>query len=232
MAASPEAFEIPSLHRAWDQVVRNAGAVAAITGVLLALSVITLVIYYFFYFGSLVFSSGGDLSASSAVAALLTRLVGEGSNFILSIVYSFFAVMIAAIPATYFATGEVVTARGAFAILFSRVFRHLGAGVLFALATGLGTLFCFVPGLVIGLTYPIFVNKIFTTDQPVIDAFKSSFHALYGNPDKWSFMGIQLLAWLLVVIVTICTCGIGGLVAVPVSAFFIQNAAYRWGVIS
>lgn len=232
MAASPEAFEIPSLHRAWDHVVRNVGAVAAITGVLIALSALTAVIYYFFYFGSLFLSGGGDLSGGNVMAAFATRLMGEGSNFVLSVAYSFFAVMMAAIPATYFATGEVVTAGGVFRILFSRFFRHFGAGVLFALATGVGTALCLVPGLVIALTYPVYVNKIFTTDEPIVEAFTSSFHALYGNPDKWSFVGIQLLAWLLVVIVTICTCGIGGLVAVPVSAFFIQNAAYRWGVIS
>ncbi len=232
MVASPEAFEIPSLHRAWDQVVRNAGAVAAITGVLIAVSVLTFVVYYFFYFGSLVVSGGGDSSAANVMAALLARLIGEGSNLILSIVYSFFAVMIAAIPATYFATGEVVTASGAFRILFGRFGRHLGAGLLFALATGVGTALCFVPGIVVGLTYPIYVNKIFTTEEPIVEAFKSSFASLYGNPDKWSFVGVEVLAWLLVVLTALCTCGLGALVAVPVSAFFIQNAAYRWGLIS
>lgn len=232
MAASPEAFEVPSLHRAWDQVVRNVGAVAVMTAVLIVLSILTVVVYCSFYFGSLVVSGGDYLTTPNALAGLFVQLLGEGSKVVLSIAYSFFAVMMAAIPAVYFATGEVITAGGAFRILFGRFWRHLGAGVLFSLAVGVGWLFCLLPGLVVALTYPIFVNKIFTTDQPVLDAFGSSFKALYGSPEKWSFLGIQVLAWLLVLVVTFCTCGLGGLVAVPVSTFFIQNAAYRWGLLS
>jgi multisubunit Na+/H+ antiporter MnhG subunit len=47
-----------------------------------------------------------------------------------------------------------------------------------------------------------------------------------------NFVGIEILAWLLVALVSICTCGLGALVAVPVSSFYLQNAAYHKGLIS
>ena len=47
-----------------------------------------------------------------------------------------------------------------------------------------------------------------------------------------SFLGIEILTWLLVAVVTVCTCGLGALVAVPVSTFYLQNAAYHKGLIS
>jgi len=33
-------------------------------------------------------------------------------------------------------------------------------------------------------------------------------------------------------LVSVCTCGLGALLAVPVSTFYLQNAAYRKGLIS
>lgn len=47
-----------------------------------------------------------------------------------------------------------------------------------------------------------------------------------------NFVGIEILAWLLVALISICTCGLGALVAVPVSSFYLQNAAYQKGLIS
>jgi hypothetical protein len=41
-----------------------------------------------------------------------------------------------------------------------------------------------------------------------------------------------VLVFLVLVVVTVCTCGLGALVAVPVSTFYPQNAAYHKGVLS
>jgi len=38
-------------------------------------------------------------------------------------------------------------------------------------------------------------------------------------------VGIQLLAGLIVLLVTVCSCGPGALIAAPVATFYIQNAA-------
>jgi hypothetical protein len=66
----------------------------------------------------------------------------------------------------------------------------------------------------------------------VEQAFTGSFEAVYGSSKGWEFVGIQVLAFLVLVVVTVCTCGLGALVAVPVSTFYLQNAAYRKGVLS
>ena len=78
----------------------------------------------------------------------------------------------------------------------------------------------------------MYVNRIFLTDLPILQAFTASFQAVYGSERSRGFAGIEILAWLLVLVVTLCTCGLGALLAVPVSSFYLQNAAYHRGVIS
>ena len=46
------------------------------------------------------------------------------------------------------------------------------------------------------------------------------------------YLGLELLTTLLVLAVSICTCGFGALLALPVSSFYLQNAAYNKGLIS
>jgi uncharacterized membrane protein len=106
------------------------------------------------------------------------------------------------------------------------------AGILFSAATTIGFLVCVIPGIVIALTMPVYVNRIFIGNEPILDAFSGSFQAVYRSPNGMNFVGIEILAWLLVALVSICTCGLGALVAVPVSSFYLQNAAYHKGLIS
>ena len=42
----------------------------------------------------------------------------------------------------------------------------------------------------------------------------------------------QQTRWLVVLVVSVFTCFLGSLVAVPVATFYIQNAAYHRGVLS
>jgi H+/Cl- antiporter ClcA len=55
---------------------------------------------------------------------------------------------------------------------------------------------------------------------------------VYRAPNAISFVVLELVTSLVVVLVSVCTCGLGAVVAVPVSAFYIQNAAYHKGIIS
>ena len=228
MAGSPEAYEAPTLQSAFDQAGRNVGALAVVTGVTVVLAVISALIYFFLYLG--VAMVAGEEHAT--LGSLFARLLGEAGKLPFTILVNFFGVMIAAIPAIYFATGEPLTVQGAFAHLFARPWRYLLAGLLFAVVSGFGFVLCILPGIVVGLTYPIFVNRIFTTDEPIVDAFTGSFQALYGQEKTWSYIGMQVLVFLIVLVISTCTCGLGALVAAPVSCFYLQNAAYRWGLIS
>ena len=60
----------------------------------------------------------------------------------------------------------------------------------------------------------------------------SSFSAVYKGEAGWSFVGVQILAYLCVIVISICTCGIGALVALPVSTFYVQHSAYSKGMVS
>lgn len=91
---------------------------------------------------------------------------------------------------------------------------------------------CILPGIAVALVGPVYVNKVFTTDQPVLDAFGASFQAVYRSPKGLEFVGIELLTGLVVGVVSVVTCGLGALVAVPVASFYIQNVAYHRGVLS
>lgn len=228
MAASPEAFEAPTLERSFHLFGKNLAALAVMTLVTAIFAVIAFFVYYIFNI-SISMVAGED---NATIGSLLAWLTGEAGRLPFTILANFFGVMIAAIPAIYFATGEVVTVNAAFGLLFARPWRYLLAGLLFSVASALGTLLCLVPGIVIGLTYPIYVNRIFTTDEPIFDAFKGAFNSLYGHEKKWSFVGVEVLIFLVVFVLSTCTCGLAALVAVPVSGFYIQNAAYRWGLIS
>ena len=117
-------------------------------------------------------------------------------------------------------------------MLLKRPWRYLLAGILFTVVFVIGLLVCILPGVAVALVAPVYVSKIFTTDMAILDAFSSSFQAVYRSANGWTFIGIQLLAIVVMVVVSICTCGLGILVAPPVAHFYVQNAAYRQGVLT
>jgi hypothetical protein len=174
--------------------------------------------------------SGGGSGSESALS--LATALGQLGQVPFAILSSLVGVLFVAVPALYYERGEVISVQDAFAALLRRPLRYLLAGVFFSVVTAIGFVLCIVPGIVVALVMPIYVNRIFLTDQSITDAFAQSFQAAYGSEQGRSFVGIEILAWLLVLVVSVCTCGLGALLAVPVSSFYLQNAAYHKGVIS
>jgi len=128
--------------------------------------------------------------------------------------------------------GETISVQQAFAALLKRPWRYFWAGVLFSLVSAIGFVLCILPGIAVMLVMPVYVDRIFLSDQSITDAFAASFQAVYRSTNGMDFVGIELLTWLVVVVVSVCTCGLGALVAVPMSSFYLQNADYHKGVIS
>jgi len=147
------------------------------------------------------------------------------------LIWALLVVLLSAIPAIYFAEGEVVTVGGAFKLLMSRPWRYIWAGLLFSIALFLGNLLI-VPGLAVAFVGPIYVNKVFTTNLGVIEAFTSSFSALFKSEHWLPFVGICILAGLVAQIAALCSCGLLGFLAIPAVSFYIQNVAYRRGILS
>jgi hypothetical protein len=217
----------PSLNKAWSAFMAHFPAILLIWVTSIAITALGA-------FSHLLLSVLGLAAAGSAdpdTAAAVGLLLGQIGQIPFTILSSFVGVLLIAVPALHYATGEIITLREAFAVLMKRPWRYLLAGLLFSLATGIGIVLCILPGLAVALTGPIFVNKIFNTEVPVLHAFSSSFQVVYGSSEGRSFVWLQLLVWLVVGLVTLFTCGLGALLAVPVSSFYVQNAAYDKGLI-
>jgi len=232
--AAPAAYEQPSLETAWRAFLSHLPAVAAVLASTAAIGVISFVAYLII--ASLVGAIVGSSDLSSGLAgeeAILTlsNLIGQLAQLPFAIISNLIAVLLLAIPAIFYETGAVVGPKEAFAILLRRPTRYLLAGLFFTVAASIGFVLCILPGIAISLVTPVYVNRIFNSNEGIIEAFQHSFQAVYRSENGWTFVGIQLLVGLCVIVVSICTCFLGGLVAGPMGSFYVMNSAYRQGVL-
>ena len=226
MAASL-AYEQPAINKSWEAFLAHIPTILLIWIVTVLLAGVGFGVSFVIALVGL--GIGGN--SGDSVVTLSTALAQLG-QLPFSILSSLVGVLFVAVPAMYYHGGETIAVNDAFASLMRRPLRYLLAGVLFSLVAAIGFVLCILPGLAVVLVMPIYVNRIFLTNQSIADAFAASFRAVYRSSNGMSFLGIELLAWLLVVVVSMCTCGLGALVAVPVSTFYLQNAAYHKGLIS
>jgi len=232
--AAPIAYEQPTLNKAWELFVAHIPTILIIwiaTAILTVLGFAAQLILTLIGNGVAGVSLGRDIDGASTSSSL-GLVLGQLGQIPFTILSNLVAVLFAAVPALHYVSGETVTVDRAFRTLFQRPWRYLLAGVLFTVVSTLGLLLCVLPGVAVLLVTPVYVNKIFTTDMAILDAFSSSFQAVYRSDNGWTFVGIEILAGLVVLVVSICTCGLGLLVAPAVASFYVQNAAYRQGVLT
>lgn len=223
--AAPTAYEQPTINRAWDALLAHVPTMALIWitgGVLYGLSVVV----------QMVIILMGNSLATDGTGSLLAQILGYLASLPFTLLSSLVGVLFIAVPALYYESGEVITVQAAFAALMRRPLRYLLAGILFTVVMALGYLFCILPGIAVALVMPVYVNRVFNTEQSIVDALGASFQAVYRSNHGMSFVGIQILAGLVAFIVAVCTCGLGALVVLPMLTFYIQNVAYNKGVIS
>lgn len=228
--ASAQAYEQPTINRAWEDFIAHISTILLIWVAFIALSLLGGLAYFVFSLvGGVTGSglSGGSIDAST----LFAMLFGYLGQLPFVIISSLISVLFVAVPAMYYNSGEIVTINASLNTLLQRPLRYLLAGILFSVATSIGFLLCVLPGIAIALIMPVYVNRIFASDQTIFEAFSGSFQAVYNSPKGLDFVGIQILAGLLTAIVSICTCGLGAFIALPVCTFYIQNAAYNKGII-
>lgn len=227
--AAAIAYEPPSISKAWAAFLAHIPTILLIWVVTIVIGVIGVVASLALTALGVGLSSGAaGAEAAAGVAAALGNLVQLPFTILSNLV----GVLFVAVPAMHYASGEIIDTEAALRVLLHRPVRYLLAGVLFTVVAVVGFVLCILPGLAVTLVMPVYVNKVFLTDSPILDAFSSSFQAVYGSPQGRIFAGIELLAWLLVLVVSVFTCFLGSLVAVPVATFYIQNAAYHRGVLS
>ena len=85
------------------------------------------------------------------------------------------------------------------------------AGLFFSLVTTIGFLLCILPGIAVALVTPVFVNRIFVTDMGIGEAFSQSFQVVYRSENGLSFVGLEVLTGIVVGLLALVTCGLGGL---------------------
>jgi len=105
------------------------------------------------------FSDGSD------TANLISSGLVEFVQIPFRILSGLVSVLFIAVPAQYYDSGEVISPETAVATLLKRPWRYVLAGIFVNLLTMFGLLSCIVPGIVIYFVKPIYVNRIFLTDQ-------------------------------------------------------------------
>lgn len=227
--AAPLAYEQPTINKAWQAFVAHVPTILLIWIATVALAALGAAVTWVILLVGVGLAGGGSAGDWAVTAASALGQLGQLPFVILS---NLVGVLFVAVPALHYDSGTTITVQEAFAALMRRPVRYLLAGLLFALVASIGFVLCILPGLAVMLVLPIYVNRIFLTEQSITDAFAASFQAVFRSANGPDFLGIELLAWVLVVVVSVCTCGLGALVAVPVSTFYLQNAAYHKGLIS
>jgi len=227
--AAPLAYEQPTINKAWQAFVAHVPTILLIWIATVALAALGAAVTWVILLVGVGLAGGGSAGDWAVTAASALGQLGQLPFVILS---NLVGVLFVAVPALHYDCGTTITVQEAFAALMRRPVRYLLAGLLFALVASIGFVLCILPGLAVMLVLPIYVNRIFLTEQSITDAFAASFQAVFRSANGPDFLGIELLAWVLVVVVSVCTCGLGALVAVPVSTFYLQNAAYHKGLIS
>ena len=99
----------------------------------------------------------------------------------------------------------------------------IAASLLIGLGVGIGTLLCFIPGLIVAFFAQFYVWFIVDRQLGAIDAIKASFGFVNRNLGS---VFIFYLASLAAYFVGALACGIGLLVAVPV-VYIAQGYTYR-----
>ena len=88
---------------------------------------------------------------------------------------SLVGILMVAVPAIYYATDQCPGPGETLRILTRKPLRYLLAGFLFAVAVAVGLLLCIIPGILVGLTTPLYVYYVFTTDLDLINCLSKAF---------------------------------------------------------
>ena len=224
MAASI-AFEQPSIQKAWDAFQKH---IPVFLLIWVGSIVVTLLGGAF---SMLILISVGGFGGSSESAFSLGAILGQLTQIPFSILSSLLSVLMVAVPAVYYERGEVVSIGAAVSLLRERFWRYVLAGLFFTVVMTIGLLFCVLPGLAVALVTPVFVNRIFVTEMTIGEAFSQSFQVVYRSENGMSFVGLEVLAAIVAVLMAVVTCGLAGLVVIPMASFYIQNTAYQRGLL-
>lgn len=212
--------EAPSIARVWQQLNDNAATFALIWGLIFVTCLIDII---FSHWLTLLIEKSGKYSAME------TELIAIAVSLPTTILASLAAVLMVAVCAIYYTTGHCPRPREVLVILSRRPLRYLLAGVLFAVASIVGLLLCVIPGLLVGLTQPIYVHYVFTTDVSPLACLSKAFKAMFQ--EFGPFLAVSLLCGL-AVIASALFFFFPVLAALPMATLYLQNYIHHRGLVS
>jgi hypothetical protein len=162
----------------------------------------------------------GDGGSNAAEA--LQLLLNFPFQLIYQVLVVLLGVLIVAFPALHYATGHHPDYAEGIALLRRNFWRYVLAGLLVSASTAVGFLACIVPGLIVAVVTPIYIRRVFTSEEPIWPAFVASFRDLFNSGYGWGLVGYELLAGLLVLISALF-CLVPLIVTGPLAAIFIQQ---------
>ena len=169
----------------------------------------------------------------SSGSVLLFWLIRTPIWIIYSVLGSLLSVCYMVIPALYFHNKEIINWKVPYKEVIRKNFkRYFLGGILYGGAVLLGYLFCIIPGIVISFIGPAYLNKIACSEMPVLEVFKSSFKSVFKSPNLWPYIGMQILAGIIFGVATLCTCGIGQIITLPMLCIYSQHLAYNKGILN
>lgn len=270
--AAPFAYEQPTLQRAWDGARRHLLTALLILVISAVLNLVGYGLANLFLGGGLESGPGNGQPPLAGWNYGLRVLLHQLLQMPFTLAASLVGVLLTAVPALYYETGKQISPGRAFQLLLQRPLRYLLAGILATLVSTIGLLLCLLPGVAVMLVLPVYINRIFVTDLPIVEAFASSFQSVYGHAKAWKFLLIELIAGLLVFVlvvgsllglalldvalsassffsiaesqnfallagISLLALGVAGaclaiwLILPQMAVFYVQNAAYRLGIL-
>ena len=211
-----------NIAQAWQDFLKHITTMAVIFAATIGIYILDLSVYFAIILVGQVVGSA-ELQPLFEVAANIITIP-------LDIALSLVGVLFSAVPAVYYSQDKRVGPKEAFSLLYRRFWRYLAAGIVYTVFCTLGLLFCIVPGLIVGLAMPIYVDRVFNSDQDPVQALSSSINALFKSGKGWEFVGIQLLTGFISLVLMVCTCGLG-ILAAPAGLFYVQRIGRLKGVI-
>ena len=173
-----------------------------------------------------------DYESIGTGALIISLIIRTPIYLVYSVAVALLTNLFMVIPALYFENKEVISWKIPYEVLRNNFKRYFLAGLFFNVCLGLGFLFCIIPGIVISLTSPAYVNKIACSNMPILKAFTSSFQSVFKSPNLWSYIGMQFIAGFLYLVPTLFTCGIGSIITLPMLSIYSQHLAYNKGILN
>jgi hypothetical protein len=212
----------PTLQSAWNLYKANWQAYVLTQLVILGLALVFGLITALTTVLAQVLTGSFLQDSGSSWAEGVQALLNFPFQLIYQVLVGLLGVLIVAFPAIYYATGQHPDFNSGLGLLCKNFWRYVLAGLLVSAATGIGLLACLVPGIIVALITPIYIRRVFTSEEPIWPAFLACFRDLFNSGYGWGLVGYELLTGLLVLISALF-CLVPLIVTGPLAAIFIQQ---------